>query len=422
MRIAYICMDFGVPVLGRKGCSIHVQEVVRALSRLGAQVELFATRVEGDLPSEWETVHIHQVPVRSLGDRSQREQAALDANHHLTAALQYEGPFDLVYERYSLWSYAGIEYARMAEAPALLEVNAPLIEEQARFRGLANRSAAERVAHRVFSAATSLIAVSEEVAAYLQRFPGTADRIHVVPNGVDPDRFSPGVPPSRPGEPGTFTIGFAGSLKPWHGLSVLIEAFAQVASAGSGDPRTARAPARLLIVGDGPERNKLIEDLTHRGLRESAYFTGAVPAGEMPGLLASMDLAVAPYPPLPDFYFSPLKIFEYMAAGLPIVASRVGQVARLIQDEVNGVLCRPGDPMALAAAIDRVRNDPALRQRLGQAARQTVLRVHTWEHVAKRILCLAGLVGTNPVQQVADQTDPLKRVTTSLVAGKGVSG
>jgi glycosyltransferase involved in cell wall biosynthesis len=376
-------MDLGVPVLGRKGCSIHVQEMIRALSRLGAQVELFATRVEGDLPSEWETVHMHQVPVRLLGDRAQREQAALDANHHLTAALEYEGPFDLVYERYSLWSYAGMEYARMAEVPRLLEVNAPLIEEQTRFRGLVNRSAAELVANRVFGGATSLIAVSEEVAAYLHRFPTTTGRIHVIPNGVDPERFPPGLPPSHPGEPGAFTVGFAGSLKPWHGLSILIDAFARA--------RKYTPPARLLIVGDGPERTRLIEDLTHRGLRGRAHFTGAVPPSEIPGLLASMDVAVAPYPPLPDFYFSPLKIFEYMAAGLPVVASRVGQVAKLIQDEVNGILCPPGDPAALAAALDRLRVDPTLRERLGQAARQTVLQGHTWDQVAKRILRLAGV-------------------------------
>src|SRR5262249_53202779 len=83
----------------------------------------------------------------------------------------------------------------------------------------------------------------------------------------------------------------------------------------------------LLIVGDGPERPRLEADLCARGLRELTQFTGSVDSDEVPGLLASMEVAVAPYPKLASFYFSPLKVYEYMAAGLPIVASRIGQLA-----------------------------------------------------------------------------------------------
>lgn len=104
-----------------------------------------------------------------------------------------------------------------------------------------------------------------------------------------------------------------------------------------------------------------------------------------------MDAAVAPYPDYPDFYFSPLKIYEYMAAGLPVVASRIGQVAELIQDGTNGLLYQPGDAVALSAALNRLRCEPMLRSSLGRAARETVLHDHTWEAVAKRILHLGGI-------------------------------
>ena len=202
---------------------------------------------------------------------------------------------------------------------------------------------------------------------------------------------------------------------------------------------------RLLIVGDGPERPRLEEHLRSHGLQEAACFTGAVNPGAVPGLLASMDVAVAPYPSLASFYFSPLKVFEYLTAGLrllraggvivfddawpgdgddylgdpygetggtagvrelaemvtiderlvplrlAVVASRVGQVAAVIEHEVNGLLCPAGVADELAAALVRLHREPGLRSRLGQAARATVLQNYTWEAVGHRILRLAAL-------------------------------
>src|SRR5262249_36909852 len=181
---------------------------------------------------------------------------------------------------------------------------------------LVDRGSAEAVAERVFAAATALLAVSQEIASYLEMFASARDRVHVVPNGVNRGRFPQGLPPSLPGRPKTFTIGFVGSLKPWHGLEVLVAAFA--------DFRQRHRNSRCLIVGDGPQRAHLQAELAECGLQEAVHLVGAVEPAEVPGLLASMDVAVAPYPPLENFYFSPLKVYEYMAAGLPVVASRIG--------------------------------------------------------------------------------------------------
>src|SRR5881628_1141965 len=112
MRIAYICADPGVPIFGHKGCSIHVQEVLRSFRRHGAQLEVFATHAEGDPPPSLETIRIHRLPTLPQGERAVREQVALAANRDLRAALEREGSFELVYERYSLWSFAGMDYAR----------------------------------------------------------------------------------------------------------------------------------------------------------------------------------------------------------------------------------------------------------------------------------------------------------------------
>src|SRR5256885_4762340 len=385
MRIAYISADPGVPVFGSKGCSIHVQEMLRALLKRGAQVDLFATNCGGERPAGLEAVQLHPLPQPAKGELAVREKLSLAANSDFSTAVErvnYDAPpgrvFDLIYERYSLWSFAGMEYAAANGTPAILEVNAPLIEEQAEHRGLVDRASAERVAERVFKCAMVLIAVSDEVAAYLERFPSARGKVQVVPNGVDPGRFPEKSKASLPSASESFTVGFVGTLKAWHGLPILVEAFTQL--------HATYPDTRLLIVGDGPERQRLEADLSARKLMDAVHFTGAVAPDGIPGLLASMDVGVAPYPKLANFYFSPLKVYEYMAAGLPVVASRIGQLEKLIDHGVSGLLIAPGDASELANALLELHDAPALRKRLGQAARSLVLRSHTWDAVVERIL------------------------------------
>ena len=393
MRVAYVCADAGIPVFGSKGCSIHVQEFVRALMQAGAEVRLYASRIGGTPPRDLHRAGVCELLIDLGGDVAQRERAALAANADVLRALERDGPFDLVYERYALFSFSGMEYARAIGVPGVLEVNAPLIEEQAEYRQLIDRKGAESAARRAFKAASVLIAVSQEVALYLDQFVEASGRVEVVANGVDADEFKP-----RPGNVRAegFTVGFVGSLKPWHGLPDLIEAFSRL--------KQLAADPRLLIVGDGPERNRLEEDLAARGLVEAVQLTGAVAHSEVPALLASMDAAVAPYPKLDNFYFSPLKVFEYMSAGLPIVASRTGQVAQLIEDGVTGLLYQPGDVGAMSEALMRLRSDPQLRVDLGRAARATILRGHTWKTIVERILEISrrNQTSVTPNQRVAN--------------------
>ena len=144
-----------------------------------------------------------------------------------------------------------MEYAKERDIPGILEVNAPLINEQEKHRTLINRQSAEMVAKKVFNAADAVVAVSDEIGKYLNQWPETKNKVHVVPNGIDPDKFIAKNKSSYPiGVNRPFTIGFIGTLKPWHGLNELIEAFFFFQST--------HQKARLEIVGDGPEK-KLID-------------------------------------------------------------------------------------------------------------------------------------------------------------------
>lgn len=374
MRIAYICVDPGVPVFGSKGCSVHVQETIRAFRKRGADVEVLSVRRGGPPPEDLSDLLVHELPYRSTAGASERAAARLRINDDLVRLLEERAPFDFVYERYSLFSHGAVEAARRIATPVFVEVNAPLLAEQQRFRVLVDQAGARDSTGRAFENATRLVAVSSEIAAYLQEEWSAGDRVLLVPNGVNPDRFAD----RDTGRSDGFTVGFVGSLKPWHGLDRLTAAFARLRSEDSS--------CRLLIVGDGPQRGHMEKSLSQQGLEDSVEFTGALTPELVPDQMARMDVGTAPYPPLQSFYFSPMKVYEYMAAGLPVVGSRIGQLATLIRHEVDGLLCAPGDVGELVAALRRIRQDPELGRRLGREGRRKVLRTHTWDRVAGRIL------------------------------------
>lgn len=374
MRIAYVSVDPGIPVFGTKGASVHVQEVVRDLLARGHEVEVFATRIGSDVPVDLADLAVHHVRVAKTDDAAARERAQAEASASIAAKVTAWEP-DLVYERYSLFSTVLADVVEATDAAGVLEVNAPLVEEQARHRDLVDADAAWAALARQVAAASATVCVSDLVRDWV-RAHTTAGRVHTVPNGVSTSRIRPAA--EAVGDP---VVTFVGTLKPWHGVDVLVDALAR-----------ARVPWRLRVIGDGPQREALTGQARKLGVEVD--FRGAVAPAEIPDHLAGSAVGVAPYPATAaetDQYFSPLKIYEYLAAGLPVVASRVGQVPAIVRDGLTGLLVAPSDPDALAAALDALARDEVTRRAMGHAARAEAEAHHSWTGVVDRILAHAGL-------------------------------
>src|SRR5690625_6067818 len=172
MTVAYVCTDPGVPVFGRKGASVHVQAVLAALQRRGEQVHLVTARPGGPVPPHLADLPVHQVPRARHADPAAREVASQQADAEVTQILNHLHTSDgvhLVYERYSLWGRAASAWARDHQVPHLLEVNAPLVQEQAEHRVLVDRAGAEEVAAAALSATTAAVCGRDPVATWARR-------------------------------------------------------------------------------------------------------------------------------------------------------------------------------------------------------------------------------------------------------------
>ena len=383
MRIVYVSTDAGAAPFGHKGASVHVQAIVAQLLDRGHEVHLVTPR-PGPVPAHLAGLRVHPIPGPQGSDPASRERAARETDRQTASVLDELAAvdrIDLVYERYALWGRTTMAWARRHGVASVLEVNSPLPIEQARHRSLVDRAGADAVARSATSDAEVVVCVSEPVAAWVRRL-GAAAAVHVVPNGVDTRRFEPAVVRPRPD---VFTVGFVGTLKPWHGVADLVRAMALLCD---GD-----RSYRLLLVGEGPERPRLEELVLRHGLADAVEFTGATAPQDVPAQLARMDVAVAPYPPADaeDFYFSPLKIYEYLAAGLPVVASDVGTVADLLTPNGTpiGMLYPAGSVRGLAAALAGLREAPTRRAQLGVRGRRAAVDAHDWAHVLDRILDLS---------------------------------
>jgi glycosyltransferase involved in cell wall biosynthesis len=212
----------------------------------------------------------------------------------------------------------------------------------------------------------------------------------VLHNGVDAERFDRGkaerdLVRARLGVGAASLIGFLGSLRPWHDVGALIEAVARLRRDGRS--------VKLVVIGDGPQRAVLAGSAGEAGV--DTVFTGAVPHERVPAHLAALDVAVAPYAPSDGFYFSPLKLVEYLAAGLPVVVADIGDLRHCVLPGETGWLYPPGDVDALAGAMRIALDDELAARRFARAGKEHARREHSWEANAERLVELAHQSGAS---------------------------
>ena len=226
---------------------------------------------------------------------------------------------------------------------------------------------------RVWRQAEGYVTITRGLADQLRTRFGQRDRLAVIPDGTR----AGGTPPvSRLPRPDPI-VGYAGHLYLWKGVDVLLDSLARLPQ------------ARGLIVGGHekePDLERLKSAAAALGIAARITFTGQMAPSEVPELLRKADVLALPNPAsaISTFYTSPLKLFEYMAAGRAIVASDLPAIREVLQHEVTALLVPPGDPGALAAAVQRLASDPSLGPALARAASDAVLE-YSWDRRAGRI-------------------------------------
>jgi len=376
-------------IASRDGQAVHIEELIAALQRQGHETilvgppGLMATGFGGS--SKWVDAIKRCIPgaLYELLEIAYSLRAFL----RLRTAVRTHRP-DVVYERFSLFLFAGIWMRRLYGVPLLLEVNAPLFEERAKNDGLRLHALGRWAQRLLWNRADHVLPVTAVLGRIVAEYGVPPARITVIPNGIDPRRFDavPDRAVSRAalGLPNRLILGFTGFIRGWNAVHRLIDFVARMRD---------QLDLHILVVGDGPARTSLQDHAHTHGVTDRLTIAGIVERDDISRYVAAFDIAVLPGV---TSYSSPLKLFEYLQLGRAIVAPDMENIREILTDEQNALLFHPTREGAMEEALQRLAKDATLRARLGHAARQTIAaRSLTWDHNAEQVVTLAAAAMNN---------------------------
>jgi len=390
--------------MGRSSQAMHIRSVVEALKAAGHEVTIVSP------PGVDPLQDAGRMPLLRKEDRAKglqrlwkyvsREcpQFAFEAFELLynlflpfrLLPILWRQPDAVLYERHAYFMFMGVLLGKWLRRPVVLEVNE--LAGFTRARGLVMERLARRIDSWVFSKASQILCVSSVLAEEVQKRGANSERVHVLPNAIDPDRFHDQGQSirARLGLDGSLVIGHVGLFYLWDRLDVLIEVVKNI--------RDRHPEAKILLVGDGPEMDHLKQTAFRLGMEKAVIFSGAVHRDEVPAYINAMDICV-----LPDSnaFGSPIALFEFMAMAKPCVVPDLGPMRDVLEDNVTGIMFPHADYKALEESLVRLVEDSALRTEVGDRAKHVVFERHTWAENARFVVQLTpGESSTGTLSQM----------------------
>ena len=365
-------------IASKDGQYVHVEELTNALDELGHELHFVAPQVNenADFGSDGGFVSkLKKALPKALYEILELSYSAWVFIKLVVAILKFKP--EVIYERYNLYQPAGVLAAKLFGIPLLLEINAPLAEERAKYSGLALQGFAKKIENFTWRGATHCLPVTDVLADHVREALIPESRITVIHNGVRQQFINEMMQHDINVDKQEIVIGFTGFIHPWHGLDKAIEAIAE----------HKELPLRLICLGDGdilPDLRKQAEAL---GISEKVEFKGLVTRDKVLDFVKEFDIALQPDV---TAYASPLKMFEYMAVGALIVAPKTPNIQEILSDD-TALFFEKGDKSsfkeALTAAITSYKTFDCKRY----AVKQSVIdNRFIWQENANRVVDLAS--------------------------------
>ncbi len=372
--------------MAEDGQAVHIRSLQNAFREEGHELDEVSLvqqggesgKDQGSGRSRWSFVS--KLP-RFVLELAEYAYSPIARNRILKAAVEFKP--DFVYERYAFGNCAGVMAAHRLRKPLVLEVNSPMVLELQKTRGLSFPRLASNVEKYVFREAGRVCVVTEVLKGMLIEMGVDEDSLFVTPNGVQLELYDFADPAQEReraradlGIDSTMglVLGFVGYYRDWHRLDLVIECLT--------DARLSEA--QLVLIGMGPAEEGLRELASRLGVAERVHFPGPRPHDAIPRLLCAFDVGLVP---AINPYASPLKLHEYMAAGLAVIAPDQPNLCEVLSDRENGLLIQPGEKDALLEALLALASDDELRDRLGARALETIReRDLTWRGNARRVI------------------------------------